>query len=158
MTAPAPRADRPLTGTQVLCAFVLGFAVIIGANLVLATSAVRTFPGTEVDSSYVASQSFDADRAAQAALGWTLRAAYAPGRLSVAVTDRSGAPVRPEVAAAVLGRATTVADDRAPDFAWDGAALVAPADLAPGNWNLRLELRAPDGTAFRRRIPIRVPR
>ncbi|PRY94430.1 nitrogen fixation protein FixH [Hasllibacter halocynthiae] len=163
MSEPTTQAERApggggLGGRHVAAMFAGGFGIIVSVNLVLAASAVRTFPGTEVDSSYVASQNFDADRAAQDGLGWTLSPAYAPGTLRLAVTGPDGAPVRPEVVSAVLGRATTVAGDRVPAFAWDGAALVAPAELAPGNWNLRLELRAPDGTAFRRRIPIRVPR
>ena len=54
--------------------FVAAFGVIIGVNLVLALSAVRTFPGLEVKNSYVASQTFDERRAAQEALGWTVSA------------------------------------------------------------------------------------
>jgi len=50
-----------------------------------------------------------------------------------------------------------VAEDRMPGFAWNGARFTAPADLAPGNWNLRVELLAGNGTPFRRRIPLTVP-
>lgn len=158
MSVPATRAERPLNGRHVLAMFIGGFSIIVTVNLFLATSAVRTFPGTEVDSPYVASQRFDADRAAQDALGWTLGPTYDGGTLRLAVNGPDGTPVRPEVVSAILGRATTVAQDRVPDFVWDGEALIASADLGPGNWNLRVELRAPDGTPFRRRIPIRVPR
>ena len=154
--AAAPRAERPLTGRRVAALFVGGFSVIVSVNLALAFNAVRTFPGLETKSAYVASQRFDAERAAQEALGWDVRLRVEAGRIRLSVRDARGAPVRPEIVRAVLGRATTVADDRTPAFAWDGADLVARTDLGPGNWNLRLEMRAPDGTTFRRRIPLRI--
>jgi nitrogen fixation protein FixH len=43
-----------------------------------------------------------------------------------------------------------------PAFVFDGAVYRAPADLAPGNWNLRLSAVAEDGTAFARRLPFTV--
>ena len=154
----AAREAEGLKGRQVLAMFAGGFGVIVAVNLTLAFSAVRTFPGVEVANSYVASQSFDADRAAQDALGWEVAAKAERGTLRLAVTAPDGAPVRPAIAKALLGRATNVTEDRVPDFAWDGTAFVAPAVLAPGNWNLRVEMVAADGTHFRRRIVLRVPR
>ncbi len=156
MSGPAMQ-DRPLRGWHVAAMFTGGFAIIIAVNLALAFNAVWTFPGLETDSAYVASQHFDADRAAQEALGWDVTLDHAGGTLRLAIAGPGGAPVRPGIVTATLGRATSVAEDRTPRFDWDGAALVAPAQLAPGNWNLRLDLRAPDGTPFRRRIPLRVP-
>lgn len=158
MNAADQRADRPLTGRHVAAMFVAGFGVIIAVNLLLAYSAIRTFPGLETDSSYVASQTFDADRAAQDALGWTVETTHSGGILRLKVTDTEGRPVRPEIVTATLGRATTMAADRTPDFRWDGVALTAAVALAPGNWNLRIDLRADDDTPFRRRIPLRVAR
>ena len=154
--AAAPRAERPLTGLKVAAIFVGGFSIIVGVNVALAVNAVRTFPGTETASAYVASQRFDAERAAQEALGWDVSLAAEDGILRLSVRGPGGAPMRAEVERAIFGRATTVVDDRAPDFAWDGADLIAPIDPGPGNWNLRLEMRAPDGTPFRRRIPLRI--
>ncbi|MBM2576454.1 FixH family protein [Jannaschia sp. Os4] len=154
MSEPATQAR--LTGRHVAAMFVGGFTVIVGVNVALAVNAVRTFPGTEVASSYVASQTFDADRAAQDALGWEVGLTHADGTLRLSVLGPDG-PVRPTVVAATLGRATTVADDTSPALGWDGAALAAPVALGPGNWNLRVELEAPDGTPFRRRIPLRIP-
>ena len=57
-------AEKQLTGRKVLLIMCSAFAVIIGVNLTLAFQAVATFPGLEVKNSYVASQSFDDDRAA----------------------------------------------------------------------------------------------
>jgi len=62
-------AERKLTGRHVLLIFVAAFGVIISVNLVLAYSAVNTFPGLEVRNSYVASQTFNDRKAAQEALG-----------------------------------------------------------------------------------------
>lgn len=151
----APRAERTLNGRHVAAMFIGGFAIIITVNLALAVSAVRTFPGKETESSYVASQSFDADRAAQEALGWDLDVALDRGALRLAVMGPDGVPVRPDILSATLGRATTTADDVTPAFAWTGTAWSAPVEAAPGNWNLRIALRAPDGTPFRRRIALR---
>ena len=60
---------RELTGRHVLAITLAAFGVIIAVNMVMAVKAVSTFPGLETPNSYVASQRFDRDRAAQAALG-----------------------------------------------------------------------------------------
>lgn len=148
-------SDRPITGRKVFLIVASAFAVIIGVNLTLAYNAVATFPGLEVKNSYVASQEFDAKRAAQDALGWDVSVAVEDGRLKLAFVDARG-PVAPEIVKATLGRATTVEADRAPEFSWTGAAYEAPVALAPGNWNLRLVAEAEDGTRFERRFPIHV--
>ncbi|WP_370272721.1 FixH family protein, partial [Pseudooceanicola nitratireducens] len=61
-----------LKGWHVLAGFTAAFGIIITVNLVMATQAIRTFPGLEVKNSYVASQEFDDRRAEQQALGWTI--------------------------------------------------------------------------------------
>lgn len=148
---------RELTGRHVLFITVGAFAVIIGVNLTMAFMAVGTFPGLETRNSYVASQSFDADRAAQDALGWDVSATVSDGALRLTIRDGAG-PVVPRSLEATLGRATHVEEDSAPTFEFDGVAHVAPVDLAPGNWNLRLRALAEDGTEFRRRLVLHVKR
>ena len=152
---------KRITGWHVLAMFGVGFGIIIAANLTLAVSAVRTFPGLEVKNSYVASQSFDADRAAQEALGWDVAARLERGSLWLTI-DHEGTPVQPEIVKAVFGRPTATASDREPVFAWTGQAFVAPlpmtADAARGNWDLWLEVRAADGTLFKQRLPVEVTR
>ena len=145
-----------LTGWHVLAIFVGAFSVIIGVNVVLAVSAVRTFPGLEVKNSYVASQTFNERLHAQQALGWTVRADAADGRVVLAITDRDGAPVQVGKMEATLGRATSVAEDRTPDFRFDGHAYVARETLGPGNWNIRMNAVALDGTAFEQRVILHV--
>ncbi|KRB81203.1 hypothetical protein ASE00_14455 [Sphingomonas sp. Root710] len=68
---------RRFTGFHMLGLTVAFFAVVVSVNMVMATLATRTFGGTVVDNSYVASQKFNrwlAEADAQAALGWQVRA------------------------------------------------------------------------------------
>ena len=146
------RAEKQLTGFHVFWGFFAAFAVIIGVNLVLAYSAVKTFPGLEVKNSYTASQQFDERRDAQEALGWIVRASHADGLLTLAITDADGAPVKAQSLSATLGRATHVNEDRAPEFRFDGQTYFAPAMLGEGNWNIRMTAIAEDGTEFRQRV------
>lgn len=148
--------QRTLTGWHVFAIFVGCFSVIIAVNLTLAFQAVNTFPGLVTKNSYIASQSFDTDRAAQDGLGWTVDSDVADGMLTLAIVDKDGTPVNPKVIKATLGRATHVAEDMEPDFVWNGTALTADAPVQAGYWTLWLELEAADGTAFRRRIPLKV--
>lgn len=142
-------------GVHVLAGFVAFFGIIISVNLTLAFNAVKTFPGLEVKNSYVASQTFDADRAAQEALNWDVAATVFDGVLSVTFLE-GGAPIAPEIQSATFGRATSVAQDHTPAFSFNGRAFVAPVPVAGGNWNLRIKARADDGTLFQQRIIVQV--
>ena len=146
-----------MTGKKFLAIMVSAFAVIIGVNLFLAFNAVATFPGLEVKNTYVASQTFDDDRAAQLALGWDVGAKVEAGQLRLSFR-KDGAPVEPEIVSAVLGRATNVASDETPILVFDGSDFTAPVDLATGNWNLRLVAKAEDGTEFKQRIIVEMNR
>ncbi|OWU85548.1 FixH protein [Oceanicola sp. 22II-s10i] len=147
-----------LKGRHVLAGFVGAFGIIIGVNLVLAFSAVRTFPGLEVKNSYVASQTFDMDRAAQEALGWTVYADAADDMVRLSITDRAGEPVRVKTLHAVVGRATHVKEDVEPVFAFNGTVYEAPLHLGDGNWNIRMTAIAEDGTEFKQRVVLHVKR
>ena len=146
---------REFTGWHMLAIMVTAFGIIIAVNLTLAFNAIATFPGLETRNSYVASQSFDADRAAQDALGWTVETDLTPTALTLDVTDIGGI-VEPTIVSATLGRATHVNDDITPDFTWTGTGFAAPVEVGAGYWNLRLVMEAPDGTLFRRRIQLTV--
>lgn len=141
-----------LTGRKVFAITASAFAVIIGVNVLMAVQAVRTFPGLEVKNSYVASQSFEAERAAQQALGWTLTETYADGELRLSFRDADGLPVKVERLAATIGRTTEAASDMVPEFAWRNGDYIATADLAPGKWMVLLEAFAADGTRFHQRL------
>ncbi len=145
---------REIKGWHVLTGFVLAFGVIIAVNLTLAYQAVKTFPGLEVKNSYVASQSFEVDRAEQLALGWDVSATLDGNALRLVVLE-DGAAIAPTVEKAVFGRATNVGQDQTPEFTFDGTALTAQVQGGPGNWNLRVQLRAQDGTLFQQRVIVR---
>ena len=141
--------ERRLTGFHVAGMFVSGFAIIIAVNLVMASSAIRTFPGTEVKNSYVASQSFDARRAAQEALGWKADATYDAGVLTVTVTNASGDTVSTDLQLSV-GWPTRTADLEV--AAESGVAV--PMELAAGRWRVDVNAIAPDGTPFQTQLSL----
>lgn len=144
-----------IKGWHVLVVFVLAFGVIIAVNVTLAYNAIRTFPGLEVKNSYIASQSFEQNRRAQLSLGWDVSALVRDGLLELTVTEK-GQPIAPVIESAILGRATHVAQDQTLDFVFDGTAFVSPIDVLPGNWNLRLRLRADGGELFSQRLQVKV--
>lgn len=146
---------REIKGWHVFCAFAFAFSIIISVNLTLAFNAVATFPGVEVKNSYVASQSFDVDRAQQQALNWDVSATVKDDVLKLFIL-KDGKAIAPQIETATFGRATNVTADQTPVFIFDGTALVAPVEANGGNWNLRLKARAEDGTLFQQRIIVRV--
>ncbi|NVO22282.1 FixH family protein [Donghicola sp. C2-DW-16] len=154
--AHAAKQEFRIKGWHVFAGFVAAFSVIITVNVLMAYKAIHTFPGLETANSYVASQTFDADRKAQLALGWDVTARVERGNLILSIRDPQGNPVNPAIEEAILGRATEAKDDRTPVFAFTGTDLSAPVDLAPGNWNLRLKARAENGTLFQQRIVLHV--
>ncbi|NYS24440.1 FixH family protein [Rhodobacteraceae bacterium 2376] len=156
MTDRSAGRGKPLTGRKVLMIAVGAFAVILTANLTLAVRAVQSFPGLEVDNSFVASQNFNEELAAQLALGWDVRARVEDGLLTIAFADADGGAVDVASMQAVVGRATHVQDDFVPEFSYYSGTFTAPVDIRPGNWNIRLVAHAPDGTEFRQRVILHV--
>lgn len=146
----------PLTGRGVAAIAVAAFAVVLAANLALAWLAIGTFPGTETANSYVASQRYDAERAAQTALGWRAAAGFAAGVLTLELTDAQGRPAPVAALAATLGRPTHGRDDLTLRLRREAGRFRAEVPLAPGLWHLRIEARAEDGAAFRQRLVLRV--
>jgi nitrogen fixation protein FixH len=140
-----------LTGRHVLAITVSAFTVIIGVNVLLAYKAVSTFPGLEVDNSYVASQGFNDRKAAQEALGWQIAPSYADGRVDLAFTDRDGVPVKVSELDVLIGRTTSTADDAQPAFVNMGDVYTAELPLARGKWMVRVTARSAEGTLFEHR-------
>lgn len=144
---------RELTGKKVLAISVASFGLIITVNFYMAFKAVSTFPGLEVDNSYVASQSFDTDRTAQIALGWTLTPIFdaAAHQMHLDFRTQDGAPVTLRDLTVLVGRPTEAKDDLHPIFVQTSIDYTAPADLAMGKWMLQIEAHAADGTLFHQR-------
>ena len=142
------RTSRPLTGRMVALIAAGGFLFMLIPNIVLAIFAVDTFSGLVVPNSYVASQSFDRDRAAQLALGWTVGIAHEDGVLRLTIADAAGHTVRPPELGVTLGRPTTARDDRVLDLDETPTGYAAAAPLAPGGWRAEIVAIAADGTRF----------
>jgi nitrogen fixation protein FixH len=147
---------QELTGRKVFAITAGFFGVIIAVNGVLAWKAVETFPGLEVPNSYVASQTWDAERAAQQALGWGLAAAYDGGAqtLQLEFTDAEGRPAPLTSLSVLVGRPTEAREDQWPVLVPRGGIWEAPLVLAPGKWMLKVEARAEDGTLFKQRLEL----
>lgn len=148
MTQTAP---RPLKGRHVLAIVLLAFGTIIAVNLLLAFKAVQTFPGLEVQNSYVAGVGFNDRRNAQDALGWSMSHSYTPGEMVIRVTDATGAPVEVHDLEVLIGRVTIARDDVKPTFAFKDGAYHAEVTLGTGEWMYKLSGKAADGTSFERR-------
>lgn len=143
---------KEFTGRKMLMTMVAFFGVIIAVNVYMAYSAVHTFPGLEVENSYVASQEFNERAAAQRALGWSVNFTRNGNDLILNLQDRDGNEVLPASISAVLGRPTYAGDDINLDFRLVGNAYHAHADLAPGPWRLFLDAVAQDGTRYKKRL------
>ena len=142
-----------IKGWHVFSGFATAFGIIIFVNLTLAYNAIKTFPGLEVKNSYIASQSFDKDRFAQKELNWVLSAHLKDNTLSLKVLE-NGRPISPIIIDAVFGRATNILQDQKPEFIFNGSTLKSKVIAGSGNWNLRLKLKARDGTLFQQRITL----
>jgi nitrogen fixation protein FixH len=147
---------RKLTGWHTLGIFVVFFGTIFAVNLFMAFSAVSTFPGMEVDSSYADSQTFDDRRYAQEALGWNASVEIpGDGMLVLHLVDDAGAPVAPAELTALLTRPTNREEDQLLELTRVNGAFVAPVVLGDGQWRLRLTGVARDGTEYRHNITFR---
>jgi nitrogen fixation protein FixH len=139
---------RKFTGRHMLILMIAFFGTVIAVNVTMATLATRTFGGTVVDNSYVASQRFNTwlgEARAQRALGWSARLELDRDRRLVATLEGEGAPIVGASVSAVaghpVGRATDVT------FAFEplgGGRYRSAAALPPGRWNLHLTVARGD--------------
>lgn len=148
----AEAKKRELTGRKVLAITVASFGIIIAVNVVMAWYAVETFPGLEVENSYVASQDFNRRLREQQSLGWTTDAELIGGHLIVRILGADGQPAPVASITAILGRPTTEREDTTPELRFEGGAFVSDVDVDYGNWDLRIDARAADGTEYTYRV------
>jgi len=149
-------ATRKFSGRKFLLIIVSFFLVVIGANLSLVYAALGTFPGLEVNNTYVASQNFNSERAAQINLGWRAKTAFDGKMLTLEILDKTGKPARVTQLQATVGRAAYDRADQTLTFAEGASPYQVPVKLAPGKWEVRFVATAPDGEKFRQRLPIYV--
>ena len=154
------RPERPFTGRHMLLAMVAFFGVIIAVNVLMAIAAARTWTGLVVANSYVASQEFQAKEDAahrQRALGWRPALSLSAGRVSLIVTDGSGAVVELGDVSLQVNRPVGGHDDQLVALVRNLAGgYEAPLALLPGVWDLTIRAPlAPEGPfELHRRITV----
>jgi len=135
---------RRFTGYHMLACMIGFFLVVIGVNSVMATIAERSFTGTVVENSYVASQHFNRwldEAKAQDRLGWHATIDHDGQRVTVRLTGPdalihdailSGTAIHP------LGRLP----DRAIHFTRGEAGTYRSVETLPaGRWQIRVTAR-----------------
>ncbi|MEO1291480.1 MAG: FixH family protein [Pseudomonadota bacterium] len=149
--------ERPVTGRMVLLIVLAFFGVIIAANMTMLSAALSSFGGLVVKNSYVASQRFNEDVAANrssALAQWQVEATPEAGSLVLRITDPNGIAIRGATLSGVFGRPTHERADQAVTFVERGDGLYQTvATPAPGAWRLVLS-QDEDGTLRRRRFDL----
>ncbi len=142
---------RKFTGRHMLAIMIAFFGTIIAVNFTMAMFATRTFGGTVVDNSYVASQKFNDWLAAareQEALGWDTQVRLDESRRVLIATADDGEPLAGLTVSALarhpLGRETDVALR----FEAAGEGIVRSTEPLPaGRWLVHVEVRRGGDTA-----------
>lgn len=131
---------RTFTGWHMTAIIAAFFGVVIAVNFTMATLASRTFGGTVVDNSYVASQKFNtwlAEGRAQKALGWTARVDLDAAR-HVRISGR--VPVGALVTAVAVHPLGRVPDQGLQFAATAGGGYLSRTALLPGRFMVRVRI------------------
>lgn len=144
-----PTAPRPLTGRVVLALLLAFFGIVFGVNGLMMALAIKTLPGTEVDSAYAASLAYEKEIAAareQERRGWKVearveRTADGHATMQVEARDRAGLPLQGLTFFGRLERPLDKRFDRELTLAEVGAGVYRgeARDVLPGRWELVLE-------------------
>jgi nitrogen fixation protein FixH len=143
---------RKFTGWHMLFSLIGFFGVVIVVNIFMAVQAERTFGGTVVENSYVASQEFnrclDAAKAQQA-LGWKLAASSESGHPAVTAAA-NGTPLAGAQVQGYAEHPLGAVDDIPLHFREARAGhFVTDTPLPSGRWRLHLRvLRGNDSADF----------
>ena len=159
MTAVAdPERDSVVEGKHVLMALLGFFAIIVIANGIFITYAVRSFPGEQEEKSYLQGLNFNEtldELAAQATLGWSVsveeaRLDEAGGVITLMFRDRKGAPLRGLHLEGRIGRPAYDGYDAVLDFQplGDGRYSAQMAAFSQGQWLLTGEATGRDRDRF----------
>ncbi len=137
---------RYFTGRHMAAITVAFFAVVIAVNLVMATLATRSFGGTVVDNSYVASQHFNrwlGEADAQRRQGWGVSVTREKDHAIVSLNAPADARIE-AVALHPLGRLPEIPLH----FARDSGGRYRSAEALPiGRWRLQIVVRSGAQTA-----------
>ncbi len=162
------KATFQLTGWHVLAALLGFFALVVAANAVFLTVAVRTFPGERVEKSYLQGLTYNETlraREAQAALGWRASLTEADrddagaARLTLTFTDVQGRGLNGLTVSGAFGRPAAEVDDRVATFAsiGGGAYQAVLPDVAAGAWRLEAVAEGVAGERFELASDVRLP-
>ena len=145
----SPVSPKPLTGGMVLLMLVVFFGVVFGVNGLLATLAIQTLPGTEVDSAYSASLGYAKEITAardQDARAWKVNAHVQRGAdggatVQVEARDNKGLPMAGLTFQGRFERPTDRRADQPVGLTDIGGGVYrgSAALIAPGQWDLVLE-------------------
>ena len=144
-----PASPKPLTGGKVLAMLVAFFGVVFGVNMTMMQLAIKTMPGTEVDSAYTASLAYEKEIATahdQNARNWKVDAHVERGpdggaTLRVEARDNNGKPMSGLKFQGRFERPTDRRADQPVEMAEMGIGIYrgnAP-DIAAGQWDLVIE-------------------
>jgi nitrogen fixation protein FixH len=150
---------RPLTGRKVLGLLAGFFGVMLLANFIMAREAVKTFSGLDTDNPYDSGLAYNQDIAAskaQAALGWIVELTRTPDgqatQLTATIKDKTGQPVTGlDVSMHFLHPATRKFDHELMAAAIADGVYAGAADLAPGRWEVEIDLKRNGERQFRSR-------
>ena len=146
--------ERPFTGWHMLASLLAFFGVVVGVNLTLAYFANSTWSGLVVENGYVASQSFGDDLArakAQDALGWTVAMSHGNDRVRFTFADATQQKISGLSVSGVLRRPASARFDTPLTFSAIGAGVYsAPANLAPGLWEVEVQASGDGVAAYRK--------
>lgn len=152
--------QKEFTGWHMLALMVAFFGVVVGVNIFMATSAIRTWTGLVVDNSYVASQQFNtklANANAQAAKGWQGGLDYQSGTLRFTLVDGAAQPLIADTVTIDISRPIGVDGDqtlilsRQSDYAYE-----ADVALDPGVWNAAIIVTFPDQPNYEHRARLNI--
>ena len=139
--------EKVLTGWHVLLIFIAFFGVMFVVNGIFLYSAVTSFPGEDVEKSYLQGIDYNstlAARSAQAQRGWTAEIGLQGNDFVVLLNDAAGEPVSPEHVTGLLRHPTDAGLDIDLEFTRAGQGVFAtarPAEVSAGRWALLVEAR-----------------
>lgn len=137
--------SKEFTGRHMLITMVSAFGVIVTVNLIMASFAIGTFPGTIVKNSYVASQDYNKQLAAakdRVALQWQADMTFNGALLQLTVADKTGMSIQGLTLHGRAGRPASALEDQ--ELALIETApgtYTVPLTLPAGRWEIRLHGR-----------------
>ncbi|WP_406854525.1 FixH family protein [Alsobacter sp. KACC 23698] len=156
-----------LNGRHVILILLGFFGVVFAVNGYMMHVAIKTFSGMESATPYKDGLAFNAELAdarRQAELGWTVNASVTRGpdghaRIDVIASDRNAMALAGVELRATLERPADKREDRGVELTALGGGRYGAAveGVAPGQWDLVLDIVRGDQRAFRSRSRIMLP-